>query len=147
MMQGNFDEETLGILGRVHKEMWLIEGNGATDHPFLARSRELYMGAYRRSKGFYSGINAASLSLIMGDKTMSERLAREVIGICSESWKEPGPSGLLDPGHRGGSLSPPWTPAEGGEILPAGPGEQPAQLLQPGQHAPPAQAAGKLCDS
>ena len=89
MMQGNFDEETLGILGRVHKEMWLIEGNGAADHPYLARSRELYMGAYRRSRGSYSGINAASLSLIMGDKGISERLAREVIGICSESWKDP----------------------------------------------------------
>ncbi len=89
MMQGNFDEETLGILGRVHKEMWLIEGDGATDHPHLARSRELYMGAYRRSKGSYSGINAASLSLIMGDKAISERLAREVIAICSESWKDP----------------------------------------------------------
>lgn len=89
MMQGNFDEETLGLLGRVHKELWLIEGKGAIDHPHLARARELYMGAYRRSKGSYSGINAASLSLIMGDKTVSERFAREVIGICSESWKDP----------------------------------------------------------
>ena len=26
--KGHLDEETLGILGRVHKEMWLIEGNG-----------------------------------------------------------------------------------------------------------------------
>ena len=89
MLQGNFDEETLGILGRVHKEMWLIEGDGAADHPLLARSRELYLGAYRRTGGSYSGINAASLSLIMGDRTVAERLAREVIGLCSESWKDP----------------------------------------------------------
>ncbi len=89
MKTGHFDEETLGILGRVYKEMWLIEGEGAPDHPSLARSRELYLGAFRRSRGSYSGINAASLSLIMGDKEASERLARAVIRICAESWKDP----------------------------------------------------------
>jgi class 3 adenylate cyclase len=89
MNQGHFDEETLGILGRVHKEMWLIEGDGAADHPHLARSRELYVGAFRRSRGPYSGINAASLSLIMGDKAVSERLARDVIRLCAEAWKDP----------------------------------------------------------
>src|SRR5271157_484937 len=83
MNKGNFDEETLGILGRVHKEMWLIEGGGAPDHPHLARSRELYIGAFRRSRGVYSGINAASLSLIIGDRTASERLARQVIRTCA----------------------------------------------------------------
>jgi class 3 adenylate cyclase len=89
MNQGNFDEETLGILGRVHKEMWLIEGNGAADHPHLARARELYVGAFRRSRGSYSGINAASLSLIMGDKAVSKRLARDVIRLCAEAVKAP----------------------------------------------------------
>ena len=89
MNKGHFDEETLGILGRVHKEMWLIEGGGAPDHPHLARSRELYIGAFRRSRGFYSGINAASLSLIMGDRVVSERLARQVIRICADAWKDP----------------------------------------------------------
>jgi len=89
MNDGHFDEETLGILGRVYKEMWLIEGGGGSDHPHLARSRELYVGAFRRSRGSYSGINAASLSLIMGDRGVSEGLAREVIRICLESWKDP----------------------------------------------------------
>ena len=89
MNDGHFDEETLGILGRVYKEMWLIEGEGAADHPHLVRSRELYVGAFRRSRGSYSGINAASLSLIMGDRDLSERLAREVIRICLEAWKDP----------------------------------------------------------
>lgn len=89
MNQGHFDEETLGILGRVHKEMWMIEGDGAADHPHLARARELYVGAFRRSRGSYSGINAASLSLIMGDKAVSARLARDVIRLCAEAWKDP----------------------------------------------------------
>jgi class 3 adenylate cyclase len=87
--RGHFDEETLGILGRVYKEMWLIEGGGAPDHPHLAKSRELYLGAFNRSNGSYSGINAASLSLIMGDGKKAEHLARKVIRLCAARWRKP----------------------------------------------------------
>ena len=87
--KGYLDEETLGILGRVHKEMWLIEGDGDPAHPHLARSRDLYLDAFRRSHGHYSGINAASLSLILGDVRQAGKLAREVAGICSERWRRP----------------------------------------------------------
>lgn len=89
MKQGHFDEETLGLLGRVYKEMWLIEGDGAIDHPHLRRSRELYLGAFKRSNGSYSGVNAASLSLIIGDTEVSERIARQVVRICADAWKDP----------------------------------------------------------
>ncbi|HYW81692.1 MAG TPA: TRAFs-binding domain-containing protein [Spirochaetia bacterium] len=87
--KGHLDEETLGILGSVYKEMWLIEGGGAPDHAHLVKSRELYLGAFNRSKGFYSGINAASLSLIMGDSEQSDLLARKVIRLCMEAWRRP----------------------------------------------------------
>ena len=87
---GHYDEETLGRLGRVHKEMWLIEGDGARDHPHLAKSRELYLGAFQRSRGSFSGINAASLSLIMGDGDLSHRIARQVLRICANTLKDPG---------------------------------------------------------
>jgi class 3 adenylate cyclase len=87
--RGHFDEETLGILGRVYKEMWLIEGSGAPDHPHLVKSREVYLGAFNRSKGVWTGINAASLSLIMGDSEQAERLARKVIRLCAAAWRKP----------------------------------------------------------
>ena len=87
--RGHLDEETLGILGRVYKEMWLIEGNGATDHPHLTKSRELYLGAFKRSRGPWSGINAASLSMIMGDRENAASLARTVVRLCAERWKRP----------------------------------------------------------
>ena len=93
MKDGHYDEETLGILGRVYKEMWLIEGEGAPEHPHLAKSRELYLGAFRRSRGYYSGINAASLSLIMGDKDLSRRVARQVLRICADLLKDPSQRG------------------------------------------------------
>ncbi len=85
--RGHLDEETLGILGRVYKEMWLIEGNGAADHPHLVKSRELYLGAFKRSRGTWSGINAASLGMIMGDRANAEALARTVIRLCAARWK------------------------------------------------------------
>lgn len=87
VQRGHLDEETLGILGRVYKEMWLIEGNGATDHPHLAKSRGLYLGAFRRSRGLYSGINAASLSLLMGERATAEKLARAVTRLCVGRWR------------------------------------------------------------
>jgi class 3 adenylate cyclase len=93
MKDGHFDEETLGILGRVYKETWLIEGNGARGHPHLARSQELYLGAFRRSRGYYSGINAASLSLIMGKKDLSRKVARKVLHICADLLKDPSQRG------------------------------------------------------
>jgi len=88
--QGHEDEETLGILGRVYKEMWLIASEGNPDSPYLRQSRNLYLKAFQGSKGNYSGINAASLSLIMGDRKTADKLARMVIKICADRLKEPG---------------------------------------------------------
>ncbi len=89
MKDGHFDEETLGTLGRVFKEMWLIEGNGEPGHPHLGKSREVYLGAFRRHRRGWSGINAASLSLIMGDSELSRRVARQVLHICADLLKDP----------------------------------------------------------
>ncbi|MGO9409902.1 MAG: tetratricopeptide repeat-containing protein [Spirochaetia bacterium] len=89
MKDGHFDEETLGTLGRVYKEMWLIEGNGEPGHPHLGKSREVYLGAFRRHRRGWSGINAASLSLIMGDSELSRRVARQVLHICADLLKDP----------------------------------------------------------
>ena len=78
--KGHQDEETLGILGRVYKEMWLIAG----DSDSLGRSRDLYLKAFVRNRGNYSGINAASLSFILGEREKAAKLARLVIKICFE---------------------------------------------------------------
>ncbi len=87
--EGHADEETLGILARVYKEMWLIEGDGAANHPHLAKSRALYLDAFQRSRGHWPGINAASLSLIMADRDLSRKTARQVLRICADRLKTP----------------------------------------------------------
>lgn len=86
--EGHMDEETLGILGRVYKEMWLISSGGAPKNSYLNKSRNLYLKAFISTRGNYSGINAASLSLIMGDMGRARKLARMVINICSGSLKQ-----------------------------------------------------------
>lgn len=83
MKRGHQDEETLGILGRVYKEMWLLADKTNTAHPFLARSRNLYLKAFLKNRGYYSGINAASLSLLSGDGESANKLARHVLKSCS----------------------------------------------------------------
>ena len=82
--QGHDDEETLGILGRVYKEMWLM----SDDLGHLRRSRHLYLKAFTLNRGYYSGINAASLSLILGEEKTANKLARMVIKICLQQLSQ-----------------------------------------------------------
>jgi class 3 adenylate cyclase len=78
---GHHDEETLGILGRVYKDMWL-HAVDVHARNYLLRSRDLYLEAFRGSRGYYSGINAASMSLMLGENAMAEKLARIVLKLC-----------------------------------------------------------------
>jgi len=80
--KGHKDEETLGILGRVYKDMWLLSGGNLENSTFLQQSRDLYLEAFRRNRGYYSGINAASMSLMLGDDELTEKLAKVVLKIC-----------------------------------------------------------------
>jgi Tetratricopeptide Repeats-Sensor/Adenylate and Guanylate cyclase catalytic domain len=70
-------EETFGILGRVHKDIAerLPAGKRVRE---LALASDAYRRAYAVSKGWYSGINAATLALLAGDRDAARTLAREV---------------------------------------------------------------------
>jgi class 3 adenylate cyclase len=83
------DEETLGILGRVYKDMWLMSDGVNPKSRLILRSRKLYLHAFKKSNGYYSGINAASLSRVIGDEELSKKLASMVLKICSQLLKEP----------------------------------------------------------
>ncbi len=91
MKQGHQDEETLGILGRVYKELWLLADKSSTAHPFLNRSKNIYLKAFLTNRGYYSGINAASLSLLAGEKESADKIARFVLKACSDIVRREGP--------------------------------------------------------
>ena len=72
---GEIDPETLGILART----WMDRYNQTHDTIFLLKSRELYRQAFEAfPKDFYTGINAASKSLLAGEKETAAQLAKRV---------------------------------------------------------------------
>jgi class 3 adenylate cyclase len=87
--QGNHDEETMGLLARTHKDLALISNEPAARNRHLADARREYEESYRRSRGYYAGINAATLSLVLGDLGHARDLAREVRERCFEVLKQP----------------------------------------------------------
>jgi class 3 adenylate cyclase len=85
------DEETLGMLGRTFKDL-----AAAAEHPgerkkFLKRAAEIYGDAYQQSGGYWSGINAATMNLLVGETNRAADLAKTVRTKCLKVVK--GPSG------------------------------------------------------
>jgi TIR domain/MAP3K TRAFs-binding domain len=87
---GEIDPETLGILART----WMDRYNQTRDPTFLLKSRDLYRQAFEAfPKDYYTGINAASKSLLAGEKETAAQLARRVqdlVGdkpVADDYWK------------------------------------------------------------
>src|SRR3989339_1276211 len=91
----NRDEETLGLLARAHKDC----ANRATDPEDAARqwklAYELYASAYDRTRGYWSGINAATIARYLNDKEQALILANRVTEQCREELAR----GTGDPGE------------------------------------------------
>ncbi len=83
-IEGHADEETLGILARTHKDLWTIATTPAEKERHRRLAFDFYYEAYRATKGYYSGINAATLALLQEDVVSARRLAREVRVLCQE---------------------------------------------------------------
>ncbi len=82
---GHKDEETLGILARTYKDFWQLAVDPEEKRKNLRMSFELYLEGYKRNRGYYSGINAASMGLIYGEKNRARGIAREVKDLCQRS--------------------------------------------------------------
>jgi len=78
--EGCNDEETQGILARTHKSLGLRarHRHDPEGQAHLRRSLELYSEAYDRFGGYWTGINAATLALLLGDKGQATALAGRV---------------------------------------------------------------------
>lgn len=87
---GELDTETLGIFARTWKDAYNATGNRL----FLSKSRELYRQAFEASsRDYYTGINAASMSLLLDEPGTAADLAAKVaaiVGTTADSadyWK------------------------------------------------------------
>jgi len=82
--EGHSDEETLAMLARTQKDLAIQAGDTAERHRRLALACEAYEQAYRLSGGYWAGINAATLSLLLGNRDYAVALASQVRDRCLE---------------------------------------------------------------
>jgi hypothetical protein len=73
------DEETLGLLARTYKDLWLESGAAAD----LERACQAYSDAYSpHRERYWTGINTATLTYARGDLDTARRIAAEVRAVC-----------------------------------------------------------------
>lgn len=69
------DEETLGLIARVYKDLWRRSGKPED----ARRARDAYERGFEASGGSWTGINAATLSWIVGDRARAAQVAGMVL--------------------------------------------------------------------
>lgn len=74
---GHKDSETSGILGRIYKDLWKKTG----DVSYALLSRDIYYNAFLSGKSYYTGINAATMSLIVGQRDLSLKIVSDIVLI------------------------------------------------------------------
>ncbi len=75
-------EETLGILARTYKDLALGAAAPEARASYLARAAALYERAFRLTGGGYGGVNAATVTLLLGDAPAARAIAAEVRAGC-----------------------------------------------------------------
>jgi class 3 adenylate cyclase len=94
--EGHHDEETLGLLGRTYKDLAARASSAAEGRRLLKKAYASYADAFRRHRGFYSGINAASTALFLGAASAARSLADTVYRICRRRLRRAGSAGPGD---------------------------------------------------
>jgi class 3 adenylate cyclase/tetratricopeptide (TPR) repeat protein len=84
--EGHEDEETLGLLARSYKDM-AEAAVGSEKKLYLQRAKDFYVKAYEKTNGYWSGINAATLAVLLGERQYASKLAREARMLCNEELK------------------------------------------------------------
>jgi hypothetical protein len=97
--EGMDDAETLGMLARTHKDLALLAHDAARRGAHLEAGFALYERAYRATQrsdaaaASYTGINCATMAVLLGDLDRARAIASEVREICrrldaERYWKE-----------------------------------------------------------
>ena len=91
---GHRDTETLGILASVWADKWenlLKDGSESDARDALERSRNLYLEGFKKvPHDYYTGINAASKSAMLGDLNQARILADQVLHCLNKNKEERG---------------------------------------------------------
>lgn len=79
---GHRDEETMGILARTYKDRALRAEDPRVRQEQLQLAYSFYREAYVLTRGYWTGINAATMALLIGRAREAAALAREVRALC-----------------------------------------------------------------
>lgn len=74
------DVETAGILGGVYKEAFKM----TADTNYARKSHETYLANFEKTKSYYTGINAATMSQILGRGRAAREIASQVVDIAGK---------------------------------------------------------------
>lgn len=81
--EGHGTEETRGLLARTYKDMALASRDPAQRTRLLRLSHDVYAAAFRLNpRSYWTGINAATLALLLRDDATAERTAKLVADLC-----------------------------------------------------------------
>ncbi len=80
--ENHIDEETLGMLARTYKDCAARTATSRDARKFLRRAAEIYTQAHNLKRGYWTGINAATTALLIGNKDRATQLAKDVRASC-----------------------------------------------------------------
>lgn len=86
--EGFHDEETVAMLASTHKNIALASADPDVERRHLGDAYAYYNEAYRLTGKYYSGINAATMAALLGDKSRAQALARDIQKICQQVMEE-----------------------------------------------------------
>ncbi len=86
--EGHRDEETLGLLARVAKELAAQTSDPPAKQRHWRQAYALYAAAYEQTGGYWTGINAATIARYLGENDKAVALARQVTEQCLSAWPE-----------------------------------------------------------
>ncbi len=84
----------LSLLARLYKDLCINSRDEKNQAQLGLRGRELYMEAYNKNPAYYPLINAATLSLLVGDEASSRQQAEAVLDLCSKENDSTGIDGF-----------------------------------------------------
>ncbi len=85
--EGHQDEETLGLLARTYKDLAEEAVAPERKQSYLQSAKDFYAKAYEVNHGYWSGINAATIAVLLGEQLYASKLAREVRTLCSDELR------------------------------------------------------------
>jgi tetratricopeptide (TPR) repeat protein len=77
--EGQNDGETFGLLGSLYKILWGRSTMSEEKQQNLQTSHDFYRRGFEKTGEYYCGINAATLSVLLGDLNLGKQLATDTI--------------------------------------------------------------------